>query len=141
MEVPRRAFHLHLKEGRIRVGAFSPEFFSENPYRRGKVIGLDGGCTQPLYSVPALGDRLIRPIKPDLKCFSGLRRTPREQVDASLKMEHQSLKALQQGVVQVSRDAGPLVHPLLHTNVELPRQLSEPKLIKCPKHCQESSRA
>src|SRR5690242_6872668 len=104
MEVPRRAFHLHLKEGRIRVGPFSPEFFSESPYRRGKVIGLDSGGTQPLYSVPSLGDRLIRPINRGLKCLPGLRRTPRKQVDASLKMEHQSLKALQQGIVQISRD-------------------------------------
>src|SRR4029077_7179185 len=69
MEVLRRAFHFHLKEGRILVGAFSPEFFSESPYCRAKVIGLDGGCTQPLYSIPALGDRLGRPINRGLKCF------------------------------------------------------------------------
>src|ERR1700741_5474423 len=86
MEVLRCAFHLHLKEGRILVDAFSSEFFSESPYRRGVVIGLDGGCTQPLYRVPALGDRLIRSITRDLKCFPGLRRTLREQVDASLKI-------------------------------------------------------
>src|SRR6185369_13807694 len=133
MEVPRRAFHLHVKEGRTLGGAFSPEFFSENPYRRGKVIGLDGGCTQPLYSVPALGDRLIRPINRDLKCFPGLRRTPWEQIDASLKMEHQSLKALQQGIVQISRNAGPLANALFQAHVELVRQSTKAESMKHPK--------
>src|SRR5246127_1275681 len=134
MEGPRRAFHLHLKEGRILVGAFSPELFSESPYRRGKVIGLDGGCTQPLYSVPALGDRLIRPINRGLKCFSGLRRTPREQVDASLKMEHQSLKALQQRIVQVSRDPCALAYTFLQPDVELMGKSDEAQLIYSPEH-------
>src|SRR5579864_8828707 len=128
MKVLRRAFHLHLKEGRILVDAFSSEFFSESPYRRGKVVGLEGGCTQPLYSVPTLGDRLIRPINRGLECFPGLRRTPREQVDASLKMEHQSLKALQQGIVQIPRNACALANALFQAHVELVRQLPHPQL-------------
>jgi hypothetical protein len=109
-------------------------FFSENPYRRGKVIGLDGGCTQPLYSVPPLGDRLICPITRGLKYFPGLRRTPREQVDASLKMKHQSLKALQQGIVQVSRNPCALAYTFLQPDVELMGKSDEAQLIYSPEH-------
>jgi hypothetical protein len=99
MEIPRRAFHLHLKDRRILVCVSGPEFFSENPYGRDKVVGFDRGGAQALYSIPALIDRLIRPINRDLKCFPGFDRTPREQVDTSLKMEHQCLKTLQKRIV------------------------------------------
>ena len=99
MEIPRHAFHLHLKDHRILVCVSGPKFFSENPYGRDKVVGFDRGGAQALYSIPTLIDRLIRPINCDLKCFTRFDRTPWEQVDTSLKMEHQALKALQQCIV------------------------------------------
>ena len=129
MEIPRHAFHLYLKDRRILICVSGPKFFSENPYRRDKVIGFDRGCAQSLYSIPALIDRLIRPINRDLKCFPGFDRTLREQVDTSLKMEHQALKALQQCIVQFPRDACPFVDACFQPYRELMLQLLNAELI------------
>src|SRR5580704_17648876 len=97
MEVSRRAFHRHTKKGGFRDRSIGLEFFSESAFGHGKVVGLDRGGAEPLHCIPALGDRLGRLIDSALESLFGLDRTLREQVSSSLKAEHQSVKALQQG--------------------------------------------
>jgi hypothetical protein len=141
VESPRRAFHLHLKDRRILVCISGPEFFSENPYGRDKVVGFDRGGAQALYSIPTLIDRLIRPINRDLKRFSSFNWTPWEQVDTSLKMEHQALKALQQRIVKFPRDAQALAHSCFQSESELAMYLVKTQLVKGPKQSERSSDA
>src|SRR5271167_3196508 len=108
MEIPRRAFHFHLKDGRALIGFIGRELFSDRPYSHGEIIGLDSGRTQSLNGIPALGDRfssLIDRAVESLFCFL---RTRWKQLRNRLKTEQQSLKTLQQSIVQITRDAGPL---------------------------------
>ena len=80
-----------------------------------------------------------------LKCFSGfggpgLGGMLRQQVNASLEMQQNSMEALQQRVVQIASDAGPLADALFQAHVELPRQLPQPQLIQRPQQCQKHGR-
>src|SRR6266850_175716 len=52
-----------------------------------------------------------------------------------LHAEHQSLKTLQQRIVQIPRDARPLIDALFQTHIELLCQLPQPQLIASPKQC------
>ena len=48
------------------------------------------------------------------------------------------MKTLQQRIVQVPRDARPLIDALFQTHIELLRQLPQPQLIKRSERCQKS---
>ena len=68
------------------------------------------GCGRPqiLNRVAAFGDGLISPIESAVQRLDGLSGMLGQQVTCTLKAEHQPLKALQQRVVQLPRDARPL---------------------------------
>ena len=51
-----------------------------------------------------------------------------------MKAEHQSLKTLQQRVVQFPRDARPLVDAFIEAQVEVVRDLAETELIRRHEH-------
>jgi hypothetical protein len=119
MEVSRRAFYCHTEKGGIRDRSVGLEFFSESAYGHGKVVGLDRGGAQPLHSIPALGDRLGRLIDSALETLFGFDRALREQVSSSLKAEHQSMKALQQSIVQIPSDSCPFVDACFKPYCEL----------------------
>src|SRR6202167_5389822 len=123
MEVSRRTFHCHTKKGGIGDRSIGLEFLSESAYGHGKVVGLDCGGAQPLHSIPALGDRLGRLIDSALESLFSFDRALREQVRSSLKAEYQSMKALQQSIVQIPSDSCPFVDACFQPYRELVLQL------------------
>src|SRR5208337_4368700 len=60
---------------------------------------------------------------------------------ASLKMQHDSMEALQQRVVQITRDTCSLADALFQAHVELLRQLPQPQLVQPPQQCHKSGHA
>ena len=56
-------------------------------------------------------------------------------------MEHQSLKALQQRIVQISGDACPLADARFQPMLNCSRHLMEAKPIQAPEQCQKSGHA
>src|SRR5271169_3047630 len=139
MEIPRRAFHFHLKGGRALIGFIGREFFSDSPYSHGEIIGLDRGRTQSLNGIPAFGDRFSSLIDRAVESLFSFLRTRRKQLGNRLKTEQQSVKSLQQSIMQIPRDAGPLADALFQTHVELVRHLPEAEPIerpqRYPKNC------
>src|SRR5271166_4220684 len=117
------------------------EFFTQCADRQRKIVGLNRRGAQPLYGIPALGDRFRRLIDCASECFLGFVGARREQVISSLKMEQQPVKTLQQGVVQIPRDAGALVDALLQAHVELVSQLTEAESMKRQEQYQKRGHA
>src|SRR5712675_2125131 len=118
MEVPRGAFHHHLKDGGIPFGFIGREFFPDGSYGQGEIFGLDRGGSQLLDGIPTLGDRLSSLIYRALESLFRFARTLREQVRNGLKAKQDSVKTLQQRIVQVPRDSSPLADTLFHAHVE-----------------------
>src|ERR1700687_5055907 len=121
MQVPWGAFHRYLTDGGIPVGFIGREFFSECGYSHGKIVGHDRGGAQPLHSIPALCDRLSGLIDSALQCLPRFLRTLRQQVSRRLKTQQQSMKTLQQRIVQVPCDTCSLADAGFQAHVELPR--------------------
>src|SRR4029077_19374704 len=92
----------HMKAGMIRVRFTGGEFFPQSVYRQSKVVGLDPRGAQPLYRIPALGDRFSRLIDSAPQRFLGFVRTSWEQVIGRLKPQQRSMKTLQQRIVEVA---------------------------------------
>src|SRR5579863_10519278 len=124
-EIPGCAFHLHAKLGAILAAMTGSELFSERADRPGQVVGNHRGGAQPLHRIPALDDRLPRLRDDGLQLFPGFRRIL-DSVYHSGKLHQHALKTLQQGIVEIPRDARPLVDAFFHTQVELLFQIPEP---------------
>ncbi len=119
-EVPRRPFHPHMKLGSIRVRFAARQFFSQSVYRQREVVGHHRRGAQPLYGIPALGNRLSCLIDSARECFLGLVRTRWEQVIGTLETEQHPVKTLQQRIVQLAGDSHSLVDPFLHAQFNDP---------------------
>src|SRR6266849_7974440 len=90
-----------------------------------QVVVDNCGRAQALHSVPALCDCLVAPIEScveDLKCFRG---ALREQIADRLKAEHQSLKTLQECVMQLASDAGAFADALFQAQFEVSGNLTQ----------------
>ena len=87
---------------------------------------------QALNRIPALGDGLVSLADGPVERADGLFGAPGKQVARRLEREHQPLKALQQRVVQLARDARTLVDARLQAHVELPLQLPDTELVEPP---------
>jgi hypothetical protein len=109
------------------------EFLNERPDRGGKIITFDSGGAQPLHGIATFIDSSNRAIDRATQVMLGLRGTRRQKFVRHLKAQHQSLKALQQSVMQVPRDARPLADPLFKAHVVLSGQPPQPKLIQARK--------
>src|SRR5208282_3958407 len=94
-----------------------------------------------LYRIPTLSDRLRSLIDRTLQCLPGFLRAFRQQISCRLKAQQQSVKALQQRIVQIPGNAGPLVDALFQAHVELPRHLSEAESMKRPEQYQKNGQA
>ena len=111
---------------------FGREFLAESRDGLSQVTALDRRGTQPLHGVPSLGNGLRRLIDRALKDLLGLGRTRSEQLASRLEQKQQSLKALQQRIVQIARDAGALSHALLEARIKTFRDLTQTQLIERP---------
>src|SRR5437773_9473111 len=130
MEVPRGAFHLDTKGGRMIAAFTGREFLPKHGDGCGKVVSHSGRLAQVLYGVPAFGDRFTGLIDRAIESFLSFCRTFREQVRNGLEPEKQSVKALQQRVVQVPRDACPFADARFEAHVELMSLLAEAEPMK-----------
>src|SRR5262249_6182292 len=114
----------------IRAGLIRSEFLSERADRTRQVISHHRGRAQSLHCVSSLGDGLLSLIDCALQPLMSFVRAMWEQVRHSLKLQQDTLKTLEQSVVQVPRDASPLADPLFHTQVEYPRHLPQTQSIE-----------
>jgi ParB-like chromosome segregation protein Spo0J len=94
-----------------------------------------------LYRIPAFGDRLSSLIDRGIELLFRLLGTGRKQAGSGLQVEQQSMKTLQQRIVQVPRDSRPLADTLFQSYVELSRQSMESQLIEHPKKADASRSA
>ena|ERR1700683_145379 len=132
VQSPRCASDIHLQSDRCMATAFGSELLAESRDGLSQVIALDRRGAQSLHGLPSLGNGLRRLINRALKDPLGLGRTCWEVLANRLESEQQSLKALQQCVVQVTRDARALGHTLLEARVETFRDLMQAQLIERP---------
>ena len=88
--------------------------------------------TQTLNGIPALGERFLGFVDRLVQRLLGFSRVSGHQVAGRLKLEHQSVKRLQQSIVQISRDAGALIHLRFQPYLELMLYLPQAVLIEQP---------
>jgi len=81
----------------------------------------DRGRSKVRHRFPPLDNGLVCSIQRALEFLDGFARPVRQQVANSLESEHQALKALQQRVMQLSCDSGPLIDALFQAYVKLLR--------------------
>src|SRR5712691_11264437 len=132
--------HAHARSGA--VAALRGQFLAQCRQRLRYVAVANHRLAQVRDRIPAFRDCLVSALQSDverLNGFGGI--APGKHGPHRLQAEHQSLKTLQQRIVQVPRDARPLIDALFQTHIELLRQLPQPQLIEPPKQCQERSRA
>ncbi len=110
MKVPRVSFHLHLKLGSIWVRFAGREFFTQSAYCQRKIVAHYRRGAQPLYGIPALGNRFRGLIDRALEASFGFLWTLRQQIRRRLKSQQQPVKTLQQRIVRFPRNARPLIH-------------------------------
>src|SRR5262245_57433506 len=127
MQVARRAFDRHLEYRRALLSITVIELFRQRRDRLCQFIGQDRRRSQVLNRVAAFDDGLIGTVESLVEYVGSLRRIRRQQVARTLKAEHQSLETLQQRVVQLARDTGPLVDAFIEPEVELVCDLAETK--------------
>ena len=84
----------------------------------------------------AIASSPLRMAPSSVRMASSVR--PGSRLRAAWKREHQPLKTLQQRIVQLARDARPLVDALFQAHVELPLQLPDTELVRHPQHRQKS---
>ena len=76
-----------------------------------------------------------------VEALHGLFRAPVKHVARGLHLDQRSLKALQQRIVQLPRDAHPLLHAPVQLRAELPPDLIEPQPVQPPEHGQKGGHA
>src|SRR4029077_8063098 len=73
-----------------------------------------------------------------LDCFLG---PPGKHIAGGLKSKHEAVQTLQQSIVQFPRNASPLAEARPQRRIELPRQMSQAKLIHRPRQEEKSTDA
>src|SRR5262245_12250130 len=132
MEAARRALDRHPEQGRGLLAIAALELFGQRRNGLRQFVAHDRGRSQVLNRVTAFDDRLIRSVESSVECLEGLRRVRGQQVTRALKAKHQSLKTLEQRIVQFACDSRPLVDPLVEPQVEGMCDLPESELIQGP---------
>ena len=102
-EVPWCTFHIHPKNGGLRVPLMC-EFRAERADRPGKVIRNNSRRAKSLHRIATFGDCLFSLIYHALQCPLELR-TIRELVRHGMKLQQHRFETLQQGVVSFTGDA------------------------------------
>jgi len=123
VHLARRALHQNAERGRRVAGAgidVCPELSPQSSKSVDKVVAAGPAAAQFLDSIPALGDRLGSAIDGNFEGLLSLDGSFGEHVVNGLKAKHQSMKTLQQGIVQLPRDAGSFGETLLKAEVQLP---------------------
>src|SRR6266403_6085070 len=129
-------FHQHAHARRGAVAALRGQFLAQCRQRLRYVAVAHHRLAQVRDRIPAFHDCLVSALQSDVERLNGFGGSaPGKHVPHRLQAEHQSLKTLQQRIVQVPRDARPLIDALFQTHIELLCQLPQPQLIESPKQC------
>ena len=99
------------------------ELVAKRPDRDREIVAFDGRRAQALHGVAAFGDRLRRVINRTIQFLFGLGRALRQQVRRGLELQQQAVEALQQRVVQLPRDARPLVDAFVEPSLVIARDV------------------
>src|SRR5262249_46353531 len=105
-------------------------FSAEPDQRFRKFVARKRGRAQPLYSVAAIGDGLLSLIDCGFQRLVSFGGAIREHESHRVNLQQYALKTLEQGVVQIPRDACPLIDSCFQTHIESPGDLSHPQLIE-----------
>src|SRR5271165_2398565 len=108
-------------------GVLGSQFIAQCSYGLREIVFYHRRRTQIVYSLPALDDGPITHFQSFFECVPCFAR--RKLVDSYMKVEHQSLKTLQQRVVQLAGDARALADPLFQAHVELPPDAPEVEVV------------
>src|SRR4029434_2544030 len=100
------------------------EIFSNSNYAVGQVVGLECRRPQPLHGITAFRNRRSRLIECALQSLPGFLWAFGKYLQDRLEPEQQSLKTLQQSVVQFARNACALTHPRFEGHIELVGELT-----------------
>jgi hypothetical protein len=96
------------------------EFRAECAQRSREITVIHGRGAQVLDGVASRADRLVSYLHGRVQELRGIVSPFGEQLPDGLQSKHQTLKSLQQGVVQLPRDPGPLVESFFHALFEPP---------------------
>src|SRR5262249_7107011 len=135
----RRALDLDIEAGsaELRVVALRRgELVAKRPERDRQIVGGSRGRAQALDGVPSLPDRMRGLLECGLQPLFRLERLFGEDVCRRRKPKRDAMEALQERVVQLSRDARPLVDPRLESRVELVCQLAHAEVVQGPRERQ-----
>src|SRR5262249_16307904 len=94
--------------------------------RLGEVVGEHRGGAQSLDCLSTLGNSPASVPDGGLYSFFGFLRAGPDQPCRGMKFQQGPLKALQQGIVQIPRDASPFRYSLFQTEVAWSRNLTHP---------------
>ena len=115
------------------------ELVPKGPDRHREIVAFDGRRPQALHRVPAFGDRLRRLLNRTIQFLFRLCRALRQQVRHRLESQQQTMKALEQRVVQLAGDAGALADARLERHVECVLHLTHPELVRRPQQRQKQT--
>src|SRR5262245_19876859 len=130
IQVARPAFDYQLKSCRILSG----QFFTERSDRFRQVVRGGGGISQTIDCFASLRDRVIGALERLCELVLGFSR--RQEVVDDLETKHQSLKTLEQRVMQLSRNARTLGDALVQSSVEFASKLPQAKPMQRPEQRQ-----
>jgi hypothetical protein len=122
---------------RTRLRSRGREFLADRAQRHGEVVGDRRGGAQTLDGVPSLPDRTRALAECGLQPLFRFQRAIRKHVRRALQAEHHAMKALQQRVVQLARNARPFIGTLLQARLEYGCHSTEPQLVQRPQECQD----
>src|SRR5262249_52852560 len=108
------------------------ELFAQRAKRGGEIVHLRRRRAEVLDGVTSFPHRPRAMPERSLQSVFGFRRSIGKDVGRALKPKHDAVKALQQRIVQLARDARPLVYARLQLRVECTRDLTETELVQRP---------
>jgi len=126
-QLARPPFHDYAVLGHWRGINPRPEFGAECAQRTRQITVVSGRGAQVLDSVASLSDRLVSYLHGRVQELRGIASAFGQQFPNGLQSEHQTLKSLQQGVVQLPGDPGPLVESFFHALLQPPPYLADPQ--------------
>ena len=140
-EIARFTLDLHTEGGALVGRRVGRELVAQGSDRDSEIVAFDGRRPQALHRVAALGDRLRRMFNRDIQFVFRVCRAFREQVRCGLESQQQTMKALEQRVVELPRNTCALADARLERERERVLHLTHPELVRRPQQCRKQTDA
>ena len=102
-------------------------------------FAVNDGRPQALHRIAPFGNRRLRLLERAVQTCLGFVRTRREDCRGRLETEHNGLKTLEQRVVKLPRDTGPLANACLERQIKRVLHLVHPEPIRRPERRHEQA--